>query len=156
MRAARRRGLRRSREVHKHAPVGRVLTPLRAALATLCVALAVVFAGASSASVVDRVQHEAQIAHEHGAHLAFTSPDPAGHDHDGGRHHDSAPDNGDHHTGPGHHHADAPAVTVDLFATSIAVATVAPLALRPAPAAAEKGVRPGGLERPPRRITTLV
>lgn len=49
--------------------------------ATVSAALAVVFAGPSVASVLDRVQHEAQLQHEQGLHRSFAA-DPGHRDHE--------------------------------------------------------------------------
>lgn len=134
-------------------------------LAMLCVALAMVFAGASSASVVDDLQHETGVAHEHGAQLSLVSVD----DHaavDAGQAHEHADDEAagqevgdvsDPAPGAGHHHhADAPvgapggSVTVEAAHLASAVSGAEPRETNP------KGVRPGGLERPPRPLAILV
>lgn len=130
---------------------------LRIVLAMLCVALSFVFAGASAASVVDEVQHQARIAHEHGLHLSFDLVDGDHHAEPaaGGDH--PVPDDaaGDHQPGAGHHHSDAPmgalAAAMD---TGTAVASVGPR-LRINGAARAKGIRPGGLERPPKPDANL-
>lgn len=121
-----------------------------------CIGLAMVFAGASAASVVDRVQHSAAVDHTHGAHLGLTTADDH-HDHGSGG--DPAHDNGDRgdvQTGPGHHHSDAPTGVLTAAPSSspaVKVAEIAPPAVRVAGA---KGVRPGGLDRPPRLNANLV
>lgn len=125
----------------------------------LCIALSALFTGASAASVVDRVQHAAQLPHEHAAPITFTVVDDAHHaDHDaddqnGGGLSD-APDGPQ--TGPGHHHADAPVgapgVTAEAFVL-VSIQEASRASLRPAGA---KGIRPGGLERPPKPIAIRV
>lgn len=126
---------------------------MHALVAMLCVALSLVFAGASAASVLDRYQHNGHVAHEHGLRLALTA-DPDHHDHhaDHGREiPDDKADAGDHQPGATHHHhSDAPTgviATVAAAAVTLAVATDLP----PLEATNRGGIRPGGLERPPRR-----
>jgi hypothetical protein len=134
--------------------VGRNLTLLRTCLATLCAALAMVFAGSSAASVVDRFQHDAHLAHEHGLHLSF-SLDDNHHDHHADHGEQKGDDASDHPPGAGHHHADAPAGALNTSLAS-APAAVADIVLAAAEATRAKGIRPGGLERPPRPITPPV
>ena len=133
---------------------------MRSLLATLCVALSVVFAATSVASVVDRIQHAVQMPHEHASELTLIAVDDDHHhaaDHpkqDDRDDADQAP--GDHAAGPGHHHADAP--TGSLNGTSetsaaVSVGAASPVTLGPAGA---KGIRPGGLERPPKPIAIRV
>lgn len=122
----------------------------------LCIALSFVFATASAASMVDGAQHSTKIAHEHGVHLSFDLVD--------GDHHAPQPDaapsdadgaTGDPQPGAGHHHSDAPVGTLaSPLATGRALA-VAGLDLRMNGTASAKGVRPGGLERPPKRLANL-
>lgn len=146
--------------LHKHGAVGRDLKPrLRTLLAMLCVALSFVFAGASAASVVDGVQHAARGAHHHGLHLSFSMADDDRHD-DGDHHHDDGDHqdqggSGDHQTGAGHHHADAPvtAPTVGIETGAIIV-RAEPVRVIANPSRA-KGVRPGGLDRPPKTFANL-
>lgn len=133
--------------------MGRALTPLRALVATLCVALSLVFAGASAASVLDRVQHHSHLAHEHGVHLALTA-DSDHHDHHAD-HSQEAPDDkagaGDHQPGATHHHhSDAPTGVI-ATATPEPVTLVVATKLPSLEATNHRGTRPGGLERPPRR-----
>lgn len=133
--------------LRNHRGVGHA-TLLKGWLSALCLALMLVFATASAASVVDRFQHERELPHEHGLHLAGT------HDH-GDHHHgdsDDAPDADDHGPGAGHHHSDAPAGALDRPAQAAESMAEATLALRSASAQRIKGVRPGGLERPPRTV----
>jgi len=123
----------------------------------LCVALSVVFAGATAASVIDRTQHSTRSAHEHGLHLAFTVADDdhrAAHN-DYGDHHDADGAPGDPQLGVGHHHADAPAGTLSVDVEAGAALMLAELTLRTEGAASVRGVRPGGLERPPKDSANL-
>lgn len=119
----------------------------------LCVALAVVFAGASAASVLDGAQHAAKAPHEHGPHLTLSQPEP---DHGADHHHDDDRSPADQHTGPGHHHADAPTGALSLPTETPLVLARAEIALSPLATEGSGGVRPGGLERPPKRIAKLV
>ena len=121
-------------------------------MAALCVALSFVFAGASAASVVDEVQHFTRVAHDHAGQLALTVAVADHHiDHhvDG----DQPDDNGgpgDHQSGIGHHHTDAPIGLLNATAPWNKVEGAAPSRLSVECAEAAKGVRPGGLERPPK------
>ena len=139
--------------------MGRRLKPqLRMLLTTLCVALSVVFAGASAASVIDGVQHSAHVPHQHGLHLAFSVADTdhhADHHHDDGDHHDGDGAPGDHQPGAGHHHADAPVGTLSAVVETGAAVVLAELTLHIEGAASARGVRPGGLERPPKESANL-
>lgn len=147
---------------HKHGRMGRNRTPLRACLATLCAALAVVFAGASASSVVDRIQHEAHVPHGHHFSLSFETDDDHHADEVGHHHHDDGDagdhhgDAGDHQAAAGHHHADAPtgalSFTSAAVLTPVVVAVSVPLTGPPN----LRGVRPGGLDRPPKPIAQLV
>jgi hypothetical protein len=130
---------------------------LRTVLAMLCVALSVVFAGASAASVIDGVQHAAHLPHQHGLHLAFSVSDTDHHadHHDDGDHHDDDGAPGDHQPGAGHHHADAPVGTLSADVETGAAVVLAELTLRTEGVASAKGVRPGGLERPPKLPANL-
>lgn len=138
----------------KHSPVGQHRTSLRAVIATLCAALAVVFAGASAASVLDRVQHEAQLQHEHGLHLSFAA-DPGHHDHEaetsgGDREHDGG-NAGDHQPGIGHHHhSDAPSGALSGLGDVQPLVIAVNDGFSAGEATPAKGVAPGGLKRPPR------
>ena len=120
----------------------------------LCVALSVVFAGASAASVVDDVQHSTRTVHQHGLHLGSSLADD-NHHHDGGdqQNEDGAP--ADHPTGAGHHHADGPVGALDPGVETAAAPAVAGLALRTRGADSAEGIRPGGLERPPKPNANL-
>ena len=74
-------------------------------LATLCVGLVLVFAAASAASVVDRLQHGNELPHDHGVQQADA------HDHahqDSPDGHGDTSEKGEHQPGLGHHHSDAP------------------------------------------------
>jgi hypothetical protein len=123
----------------------------------LCVALSVVFAGTSAASVVDHVQHSTKVTHEHGLHLGFTLADDDHHadQHDDADHHDEDGAAADHQPGAGHHHADGPVGAINAGAEIGAAPAVAELTLQTQGAARAKGVRPGGLERPPKRNANL-
>ena len=123
----------------------------------LCIVLAVAFAGASAASVVDKVQHAAQVEHEHGFPIAFHAG-AHGHAEAHGDHHPGGePDRSEPDMGAGHHqHADAP---LGALAAEASAAPAAPArSAQPAriEIAGPKGVRPGGLERPPRPLAILV
>ena len=128
---------------------------LQSWLTRLCVALSIVFAGTSAASVVDRAQHAAYAPHEHAVGLASEDADPPQHN-DGADHADLDQAAKDHPFGPGHHHADGPTgfmsgVEAALVATSIEDA------LAPIPAdAGVSGLWPRGLERPPKAIAVNV
>jgi len=142
----------------KHAGVGRTLTPrLRTLITALCVALSFVFASASAASVVDRVQHSTRMAHEHGGQLAFSVAEADHH----ADHHvagDQPDDNGgpaDHEPGAGHHHSDAPAGVLSAVVPSGQAVVATQLTLRLDGAETARGIRPGGLERPPKAIANL-
>jgi hypothetical protein len=124
----------------------------------LCVALSFVFASASAASVVDGAQHSTKIAHEHGLHLSFDLID--------GDHHGAHPDDGDHHDeedgvagdpqpGAGHHHSDAPVGTLASPLDTGSALAAGGLERRINGTANAKGVRPGGLERPPKPSANL-
>lgn len=133
--------------------MGRTLTPLRALVALLCVGLSLVFAGASAASVLDRYQHDSHVSHDHGVHLTLTA-DTDHHDHHADHDQeipDGKADAGDHQPGATHHHhSDAPTgviATVEAAPVTLAVVTD----LSPPEAINRGGIRPGGLERPPRR-----
>lgn len=122
----------------------------------LCIALSFVFASGSAASVVDGAQHSTKIAHEHGPHLSFDLVD--------GDHHNAQADadpadadgaTGDHQPGAGHHHSDAPVGTLASPLTTGRALAAAGLDLRINGTANAKGVRPGGLERPPKHLANL-
>lgn len=139
--------------------MGRGLTPpVRAWLATLCVALSVVFAGSSAASVVDRVQHAAQAPHEHTVQLTLTAADDdhhADHQDDGDRDASEQAPN-DHQTGPGHHHADGPTGSLGGADEPFAAVSIGLVSLPNPDATGARGIRPGGLERPPKVVATRV
>lgn len=123
----------------------------------LCIGVALVFAGASAASVVDRFEHQNHLAHEHGLHFAVHADD----DHDGdhhppSHHHDGDRDAGDHQPGAGHHHSDAPTGLFSAPPTSSTVVAVAGVVTRPTPGSRIFGLKPGGLERPPKGAANLV
>jgi hypothetical protein len=126
-------------------------------VAALCVGLALVFAGSSAASVLDRLQHAADLPHEHGLHLTLNSGDGGPADHDSqGHDHDERGDRSDNHPSPGHHHADAPAGALNSPGVATPRVEAAPVALAGVQAARPKGVRPGGLDRPPKTTANLV
>lgn len=135
---------------------------LRTWLAMLGIVLAVTFAASSTASAVDHVQHEMSLAHEHAVQLTFNQAD-----------HDHHPSPADHHApdagsdddqnaddaaqpGAGHHHADAPSAALQGLSTPTPAVAHGTASLSIAPAEPSVGVRPGGLERPPRDIAILV
>lgn len=126
-------------------------------MAALCVALSFVFAGATAASVVDKFQHSTRVAHDHPGQLALSVAQADHHiDHhvDG----DQPDDNGgpgDHQSGLGHHHSDAPIGLLNAAAPWNKVEGAAPSTLSVEGTEAAKGVRPGGLERPPKGIANL-
>lgn len=144
---------------HKHSGVRRTRSALRDLFAMFCIAVALLFAGASAASVIDGAQHAAKAPHEHHFSLTAMADD----------HHDSADDHGDHHadhepddqsgdlqTGPGHHHhSEPPAGPPTLIATRLPVALGDALVRAERAAAAVEGVIPGGLRRPPRSLAIL-
>jgi len=120
-------------------------------------ALSVVFAGSSAARVVDRVQHAANAPHEHAVQLTLTADNDHHTDHrdDGGRGGSEQAPN-DHQTGPGHHHADGPTGALGGTGEPFTRVSISPVSLPNAGAASAKGIRPGGLERPPKAIATHV
>lgn len=122
----------------------------------LCVALSVVFASASAASVIDVAQHSTKVTHGHGLHLGFTLAED---DHHAQHHDDGVPQDDDdaaeHQPGAGHHHADGPVGAINTGAEIVTAPAVAELTLQTEGAASAKGVRPGGLERPPKRYANL-
>lgn len=128
---------------------------MRIMLTALCVVLAGAFAAASATSVVDHLQHDTPILHTHDGRLALAM---AG-DHHADQAHDDDADQGavDHPPGLGHHHhADAPIGALGvasvlehgLFAIDPSRPRFDDLDVR--------GVRPGGLDRPPEAFATLV
>ena len=127
-------------------------------IAALCGALTVVFAGASAASALNRLQHGAQLQHEHGLHQQIRGDDghhdhaAAAHDHED----DGGEREGDHPTGLGHHHhADAPSGALSDSVEAYPLLVAADARLSAGTTAAAEGIRPGGLERPPRTRDTL-
>lgn len=139
--------------------MGRGLTPpARSWIATLCVALAVVFAATSAVGVVDRVQHAAQTPHEHDMQLTLIAgednhqPD---HQSDGDRDNSGQSPN-DHQTGPGHHHVDGPTGSINNTGETDALVLIVSVSQPYLGDACARGVRPGGLERPPKAIATRV
>lgn len=119
-------------------------------VAMLCVALSLVFAGASAASAVDQVEHQGEAASHHG-HLAFSDIHFEA-DHHDVEDADAASDDAG--SGPQHHHhgdglVGQPAVSATL--ASPAPSAVLLLVQRD-DLAASLGTQ--GLERPPKAFTT--
>lgn len=115
----------------------------------LCIGIALLFAGASAASVVDGVQHAAKAPHEH--HFSLTSVSDDHHDHGQDSHHQQGDDDaGDHQTGPGHHHSGPPAVALTGLEAPTYLAPVAMQVASANSASKVEGLQPGGLDRPPR------
>lgn len=136
------------------AAVARSRSILRDLCATFCVAIALLYAGATAGSVVDGAQHAAKAPHEHHVSLTAMGDDHHhGHGQDG--HHQQGDDDADDiQTGPGHHHSEPPAVALTSLDAPIHV-TPALVLTRSAPSASKvEGLQPGGLERPPR--TTVI
>jgi ABC-type nickel/cobalt efflux system permease component RcnA len=130
--------------------VGRTRPTLRDLFAMLCIAIALVFAGASAASIVDGVQHAAKAPHSHQVSLTTLADDhhhaPADHSHQ----QDADDETRDLQTGPGHHHSEPPAVALTDF-DAPSHATMTSTEVVPAlNASTVDGLSPGGLERPPR------
>jgi len=153
--------LPRGGQANKHARVLRTLPSLRTALAALCVVLAAVFAAASATSVIDHLQHETRIAHDHEAFLAHASTDDrhAGALDDHPEHEadqdDATP--ADHSPAAGHHHhADSPVGALGATALIELARFAGAERLPRLQGQAPKGVNPGGLERPPRSFATPV
>ena len=146
----------RPANISKHGVVGWDLPPLRSWLATLCVALAVTFAVSSAVGIVDHVQHDMQLQHEHGLQLTASHDDhhPPAH---AGDHEPADDDDGadDPSTGPGHHHADAPSVALAATPQASPSAILGSAALQMVPPQPAGGVPPGGPERPPRAFAKL-
>lgn len=136
--------------------VGRGRSTLQALVAMLCVALAVVFVGASAASVTDDVQHAAQIEHEHGFRLTLSVDGHGEPDHQTHHQRGGDPDAPDHQPDAGHHHSDAPVGALAGVLNSAPLVMAALLEAAAIQAASPKGVRPGGLERPPKAGANLV
>ena len=98
------------------AAVSASLSPsLKTVIAMFCIALALLYATASAASVVDRVQHQGQSAHHH-QHGALSDLSFDDHHQDGDHGQPAATDlAGDPDAGTGHHHhADGPQGIVGL------------------------------------------
>jgi hypothetical protein len=143
--------LRDPSAAHKHGRVGRSRPALRDFLTMLCVGIALVFAGASAASVVDGVQHVAKTPHEHRLSLTATGDTHHQEQDDDGHHPQDDAAAGDLHTGPGHHHhSEPPAAPLAALDAAIYLTTAAMHVRTDAAGSKVQGVRPGGLERPPR------
>lgn len=131
----------------------------KAAIATLCVALSLVFAGASAASLSSRLQHDLQLEHAHDNHdgpLAFVIVDDH---HGGGNELPVDPDRQDPGTDPedspgGHSHADGPAGFVAAAFVGTSEMSARDLRLDSGSDAPLRGWPPKGPERPPRPLTT--
>lgn len=126
-------------------------------IVALCVALSFVFTGASAASVVDRVQHSTRVAHEHAGQLVL-SVAQADHHIDHHAEGDQSDGNGapeDHQSGMSHHHSDAPTGLLNPIAPSGNADSATQLTLSLEGAESAKGVRPGGLKRPPKEFANL-
>jgi len=127
----------------------------------LCIALSVVFTGASAVSVIDKIQHQGPSAHHH-EHMAFSDVALEDHHQDGGQ----GDDRGladvqedeattDNHPGAGHHHGDGPSgvlVAYDLPGAG------PPLRTRLMAGSDDRVQSSGspGPERPPKSLTTSV
>jgi hypothetical protein len=138
-----------------HAAVGQVPLSLRAMVAMLCLALTVLFAGSSAATVVDHAQHGAAVSHEHGVHLTSTVSAhdlQADSDHD----HASGVDSQDQQGGVGHCHVDPPSGGLNTSPAYCHVLDGAPVVRPLVTSAKVEDTRPGGLERPPRRLASFV
>lgn len=135
-----------------------LLHSAKTAIATLCVVLSVVFAGASAVSVVDQLQHLDQPAHHH-QHQAFSDFSFDDHHQDGDHGAEASdaagaperPVNSGH-----HHHADGPTGLLAAGGTLevLTAMTGAHLAAR----SDDLIVSPGspGPERPPKHLATSV
>lgn len=132
---------------------------LKVAIATLCVALSLVFAGASAASVSSRLQHDLQLEHARDSHdglLALATTDDH---HDGGDERSVDPDRQDSGTDPGdnpgnHCHADGPAGFLAAAPANAPGMSARNLRLSGGSDAPLRGWPPKGPERPPRHLTT--
>lgn len=118
-------------------------------LGALCVGLVLVFATASAASVVDRFKHGNDLPHDHA--VQHTDANDQAHEHSPDSD-DGAPDEDEHQPGLGHHHSDAPAGALVRAAAPMEAVSETGLAPDLESTRRVKGVRPGGLERPPRFV----
>jgi hypothetical protein len=139
-----------------HSRVGRTAPELRDLFAMLCIAIALVFAGASAASVVDGAQHAAKAPHSHHVSLTAVADDhhhePASHSHQP----DADDETGDLQTGPGHHHSEPPAFALAALDSLIQVTMTSSEAVSAPNPSTVDGLSPGGLERPPRSPSIAV
>lgn len=122
--------------------------PFKTVVTMFCIALALLYATASAASVLDRVQHQSQPAqhHEHGAFSDLTFDD----------HHQDSDAEANHDPGNGHHHhADGPqGILGDGQGRSVSTSSTERLAIRSDHLTASRGSP--GLERPPKDRTLSV
>ncbi|MDO8802096.1 hypothetical protein [Phenylobacterium sp.] len=122
--------------------------PFKTVIAMCCIALSLVYASASAASVLDRLQHQSQPAqhHEHGA-FSDLSFDDHHQDGDAERIHDL----GDGH----HHHADGPqGILGENPGRSVGASSTERLAFLSDHLIASRGLP--GPERPPKHLTSSV
>jgi hypothetical protein len=137
------------------------LPSVRTTIAMLCIALSVVFTGASAADVIDKIQHQEPSAHHH-EHMAFSDVALDDHHQDGGHgddgglvdvQDDSATT--DNHPGAGHHHADGPS---GVLVANDFLGAGPPLRTRLRAGSDDRVRSPGspGPERPPKIPTTSV
>lgn len=127
---------------------------VKAAFGVLCMALSLVFASAAATRVVDTVQHSGPaVPHQH---LAFSdiSFDVHHGDHhvDGGGEQDRDQNGGAAH----HHHGEGPSGYVAAIEISHHLPRRALAATAPEPPGMVPSAPPGGLERPPKRISDPV
>lgn len=138
-----------------------LLPSAKAAIVTLCVALALIYANASAASVVDRLQHHGESAHHH-QHGVFSDLSFDDHHQDGDHDdHSQRPGEGtttsqDPDTGQHHHHTDGPQGLVDSVDGYGALSDQP--GARPAAGSDNLITGPGssGPERPPKGLTVSV
>ena len=129
------------------------MIPANKLCAALCVALALVFAGSSLSSAVDRIQHApgASLAHEHMVLSDISHGDV--HDAD---HHQPDPDDqdsSDHLAGGHHHHGDNGAGLIALASADSVLATMPGDVHGLAPDRPAVGFRIQGPKRPPKPST---
>lgn len=126
----------------------------RTVLAIICIAATVMFAAASTASLVDQVQHGTGSPHEHGLHMAFSQVH-ADHGSDTAASQDAGESDDQGSVGH-HHHGDGLTGALSGSAPSAVVArSTEAIRLAPNPEGL-KSIRPGGLERPPKDLAKLV
>lgn len=120
----------------------------KTAIAVFCIALSLLYATASAASVLDRVQHQSQPAqhHEHGGFSDLSFDD----------HHQDGDTETNHDPGSGHHHhADGPQ---GILGENQGCGVSASLTERPAILSDQLITSPGspGPERPPKHLPISV